>query len=193
MSVVAGLLGLVSLAMIVIAVIGLVRGHLDWARLRNRKHAGLLLAASFVIFILTGVIAPDRPTDDAGTQSTTSSATSPRSAPLSTSPRPAPASSVTSTPVFAPTVTEPPTTAVTEPRPSVSAPPVPPTHLPDPLPFVPPPTPPRVVPPPPVPTATSAYYANCNAARAAGAAPIHRGEPGYRAGLDRDNDGIACD
>lgn len=37
------------------------------------------------------------------------------------------------------------------------------------------------------------YYANCTAAKAAGAAPIQRGEPGYRAGLDRDNDGTACD
>jgi hypothetical protein len=39
----------------------------------------------------------------------------------------------------------------------------------------------------------SAYYKNCDAARAANAAPIRRGEPGYRRGLDRDGDGIACD
>ncbi|MPY67941.1 SH3 domain-containing protein [Deinococcus sp. SDU3-2] len=37
------------------------------------------------------------------------------------------------------------------------------------------------------------YYANCSAARAAGAAPISRGEPGYRSRLDRDNDGVACE
>jgi Excalibur calcium-binding domain len=37
------------------------------------------------------------------------------------------------------------------------------------------------------------YYANCSAARAAGAAPLYAGEPGYRAGLDRDGDGIACE
>jgi len=37
------------------------------------------------------------------------------------------------------------------------------------------------------------YYANCSAARAAGAAPIRRGQPGYRPALDRDNDGIACE
>jgi hypothetical protein len=37
------------------------------------------------------------------------------------------------------------------------------------------------------------YYANCSEARAAGAAPIHRGEPGYASHLDRDNDGVACD
>ena len=39
----------------------------------------------------------------------------------------------------------------------------------------------------------SVYYQNCTAARAAGAAPIYRGEPGYRSALDRDNDGIACE
>ena len=38
-----------------------------------------------------------------------------------------------------------------------------------------------------------AYYPNCAAARAAGAAPLRRGVPGYRAGLDRDDDGIACE
>jgi hypothetical protein len=37
------------------------------------------------------------------------------------------------------------------------------------------------------------YYKDCDAARAAGAAPIHRGEPGYRSELDRDNDGTACE
>ena len=33
----------------------------------------------------------------------------------------------------------------------------------------------------------------CNAARAAGTAPIYRGEPGYRAQMDGDNDGVACE
>jgi len=37
------------------------------------------------------------------------------------------------------------------------------------------------------------YYANCAAVRAAGAAPIHRGEPGYSRKLDRDGDGTACE
>jgi micrococcal nuclease len=39
----------------------------------------------------------------------------------------------------------------------------------------------------------SAYYANCSAAKAAGAAPLYRGEPGYRSALDRDGDGVACE
>lgn len=37
------------------------------------------------------------------------------------------------------------------------------------------------------------YYVNCTAARAAGAAPIYAGQPGYRPKLDRDHDGIACE
>jgi hypothetical protein len=63
-------------------------------------------------------------------------------------------------------------------------------------------------PPPPAPTTTdaprpfvpaappggaSAYYKNCSAARAAGAAPLRVGDPGYRAALDRDGDGVACE
>lgn len=39
----------------------------------------------------------------------------------------------------------------------------------------------------------SVHYKNCDAAKAAGAAPIRRGQPGYGKHLDRDNDGIACD
>jgi hypothetical protein len=37
------------------------------------------------------------------------------------------------------------------------------------------------------------YYPNCAAARAAGAAPVLRGEPGYGAHLDRDGDGRGCE
>lgn len=36
-------------------------------------------------------------------------------------------------------------------------------------------------------------YANCSAARAAGAAPVRRGDPGYGAHLDRDGDGVGCE
>ncbi len=37
------------------------------------------------------------------------------------------------------------------------------------------------------------YYRNCSEARAAGAAPLRRGEPGYRPEMDGDNDGVACE
>lgn len=36
-------------------------------------------------------------------------------------------------------------------------------------------------------------FANCSAARAAGAAPVLRGASGYGLHLDRDNDGIGCE
>ena len=64
------------------------------------------------------------------------------------------------------------------------------------LPFVPvqPPTPAPAPPPTqPAPPPGEVYYANCDAVRAAGKAPLYRGQPGYRAGLDRDGDGIACE
>ena len=47
--------------------------------------------------------------------------------------------------------------------------------------------------PPPSGGSGDVYYENCTVARNAGAAPIHRGEPGYRAALDRDGDGVACE
>ncbi|WP_043175394.1 excalibur calcium-binding domain-containing protein [Streptomyces sp. NRRL B-24484] len=37
------------------------------------------------------------------------------------------------------------------------------------------------------------YYKNCSEARAAGVAPLHRGDPGYAPHLDRDGDGVACE
>lgn len=43
------------------------------------------------------------------------------------------------------------------------------------------------------PTGSTVYYANCDAVRAAGKAPIRRGDPGYRSGLDSDGDGVGCE
>ena len=53
--------------------------------------------------------------------------------------------------------------------------------------------PPAPVPEPETAPAQNVYYPNCKAAKAAGAAPLYQGEPGYRAGLDRDQDGVACE
>ncbi|MHA6767031.1 excalibur calcium-binding domain-containing protein [Sphingobium ummariense] len=36
-------------------------------------------------------------------------------------------------------------------------------------------------------------WRTCTDARAAGTAPIYRGEPGYSEKMDRDGDGIACE
>jgi hypothetical protein len=49
----------------------------------------------------------------------------------------------------------------------------------------------------PAPPATEAghaiWYENCDAVRAAGAAPVRRGDPGYDSHLDGDGDGSACE
>lgn len=41
--------------------------------------------------------------------------------------------------------------------------------------------------------ASGRAFANCAEARAAGAAPVRRGDPGYGPHLDRDNDGVGCE
>lgn len=53
--------------------------------------------------------------------------------------------------------------------------------------------PPETSPPKTSPPTPSVYYSSCADAKAAGAAPLYRGDPGYRSGLDRDNDGVACE
>jgi hypothetical protein len=47
----------------------------------------------------------------------------------------------------------------------------------------------------PDPTAVeqSVTYSGCDEVRAAGKAPLHAGEPGYRTDMDGDGDGIACE
>jgi excalibur calcium-binding domain-containing protein len=103
-------------------------------------------------------------------------------------PQKAPTPKVTATQVVA-------TPADTTPS---STSPVPPTDVPT-TPVVATTTQAPAPPPPPV-TTTEAdpppddvYYANCDAVRAAGAAPLYRGQPGYRPKLDRDGDGVACE
>ncbi|AIY02282.1 hypothetical protein ART_2683 [Arthrobacter sp. PAMC 25486] len=58
--------------------------------------------------------------------------------------------------------------------------PAPPVEVPAPAPFV------EVPGPEP-------YYQNCSAVRAAGAAPIHAGEPGFLSKFDGDGDGVGCE
>ncbi|MDD1475490.1 GmrSD restriction endonuclease domain-containing protein [Arthrobacter sp. H16F315] len=82
------------------------------------------------------------------------------------------------------------------PAPAQYVPPAPVYVAPAPAPYVPPaPAPAPYVPPAPVyvPPAPAAYYANCTAVRAAGAAPLYAGQPGYSFSLDRDRDGVACE
>ncbi|MBF9709184.1 excalibur calcium-binding domain-containing protein [Bifidobacterium dentium] len=44
-----------------------------------------------------------------------------------------------------------------------------------------------------VPLPLKHHSKNCKAVRAAGRAPIYRGDPGYSSKLDADNDGIGCE
>lgn len=43
------------------------------------------------------------------------------------------------------------------------------------------------------PAPSNVYFKNCDAARAAGAAPVRVGDPGYGTHLDRDRDGVGCE
>ncbi|WP_312219007.1 excalibur calcium-binding domain-containing protein [Sphingobium yanoikuyae] len=47
--------------------------------------------------------------------------------------------------------------------------------------------------PQPLSSSTRGAFPNCAAARAAGAAPVRAGDPGYGRHLDRDGDGIGCE
>ena len=42
-------------------------------------------------------------------------------------------------------------------------------------------------------SSSSSPFPNCAAARAAGAAPVKRGDAGYAPRLDRDGDGVGCE
>jgi Protein of unknown function (DUF1524)/Excalibur calcium-binding domain len=93
----------------------------------------------------------------------------------------------------APTTAAPlPTTPAVAPAPKPAPKPAPAAPAPKPAPV-------EVAPPVvPAPVAEEApapdvYYQNCSAVRAAGAAPILMGQPGYSSKLDRDGDGIACE
>ena len=92
----------------------------------------------------------------------------------SASPSPTPSSSPSSIPTPSPE----PTTAEPTSEPTVDAPVEEPA-----------PEPPAQ----PEPAPQQAYYSSCREAKAAGAAPLYRGDPGYRSGLDRDGDGVACE
>jgi len=55
------------------------------------------------------------------------------------------------------------------------------------------PAPPPAPAPQPEPEPAPVFYKNCDAVRAAGAAPIYEGQPGYSRKLDRDGDGVGCE
>ncbi|WP_066913184.1 excalibur calcium-binding domain-containing protein [Millisia brevis] len=156
------------------------------------------------LFVLGGITTPDQPVDTAETAVVaeavaTSSATA-TTTPASTTTA---ASSTTTPPVISsesavvttvPAVTE---TVVVAAEPVIETEVIYSTvYVPEPVPTQTPQyLPPAQLAAPPAESApaAAAYYKNCAAARAAGAAPVHVGEPGYGTHLDRDGDGIGCE
>ena len=113
---VSGLLAMTGVYVLVVAVVALFRGHVDWARLRSRAAAGAALAAALVLTTVAGATAGPTPQTPTAAPATRSAA--PTAAPSSTQP------SATSTPT--PSVTPTPTATPTPtPSPSPTAPAVP--------------------------------------------------------------------
>lgn len=140
------------------------------------------LLAGVVAMAIPSPVAPTPPRTFLGTASATPTPTPV----VTTHPSTAPATSVT--PAAAPSTSADPSTEAVPPAPETSAeapvaPPAPPETSAAPAPVVPPKTT----------AASTVFYKNCGAVRAAGAAPLYAGQPGYRPGLDRDGDGIACE
>lgn len=134
------------------------------------KQSLLLGALSLVLALGIACGGGDNPAIQRGTEDSTtttapeaSSTTAPE-APTSTTAKPAATTATTSAPATTSTTVKATTTTTEAPTTTTTEPEV-----------------------------EEAYYANCDAARAAGVAPISKGQPGYRSGLDRDGDGIACD
>ncbi|ABW11617.1 Excalibur domain protein [Parafrankia sp. EAN1pec] len=105
----------------------------------------------------------------------------------SVSPTSSPTATVT--PSAAPPATDVPAATQPAPQEAVSQPAPPPVSTPRPA----DPLPPANNPPPANDDPPATYYANCAAVHAAGAAPLYAGEPGYRLGLDSNQDGVACE
>lgn len=135
--------------------------------------AGSILGA-VVLLILLGNCGGDRQQSVASTVTKTVTVTAqPPTVTVTATPSPA---------IVTVTEAAPPPPALFEPPDSDAAPP----------PAVLEPSAPPSVGVPPRPS-SSVYYDDCSDARAAGAAPLYAGEPGYRSGLDRDGDGVACE
>ena len=56
MSGIATVVILLALALIVVAVLGLVRGRVRWLHIRSRRQAALALAGSFALLIVGGAL-----------------------------------------------------------------------------------------------------------------------------------------
>lgn len=170
------LLGL-GLVLLVLAVQLLATRRARWAFLPGPKSRslGLLVGVAALLALIFGVsVTPPQPRLAAAPTPTVTETVTPSPVTKTVTPTTAPAT-VTETPTpSTTTVTAPPVT-VTAPA-AQMAPPSPPA--------------PRIS--TATPTRASTTYANCTEVRAAGAAPIRPGDPGWDPKFDRDGDGQGC-
>jgi hypothetical protein len=160
-----------------------------WGRLRKWPWWGQGIAAIVALSIVTapftgGGSDGDKPSARVAAASALGTVSKLKAEePAPTTVAPATTAAPTTTTTAAPTTTVPPTTA-----PPTTAPPTTVAAAPQPVPVAATPAPAPVAAAP-----ATVYFRNCDAARAAGAAPVRRGDPGYASHLDRDNDGVGCE
>ncbi|GGY24869.1 hypothetical protein GCM10010363_01240 [Streptomyces omiyaensis] len=178
---------------------GIVLAWLGHWTTRTKTVATVLSALWFVYVLVSDPAkAPDAGDPKPAVTATATATPTPEPTTESPAPAPEPTTGTPTTPAPEPATGAPATPAVTE-APTTDAPdPVPTTAEPRPKPKPPAPTtrPAETAEPEPEPTedaGSSVYYENCTAVRAAGAAPIRAGDPGYSRKLDRDGDGVACE
>lgn len=157
-------------------------GFRNWPTSARVAVGVLALTTVLGFFGAAGASQPEEVQAGAGaTEAPTTTAKATTTSP----PTMAPTTTATIT-IAAPTTTVPPATMTT---PTTSPSPPPTTAAPAPV------QPAVTEPPPTTPPAAAPAggFANCDEARAAGAAPVHRGDPGYASRLDQDDDGVGCE
>ncbi|MER6477852.1 excalibur calcium-binding domain-containing protein [Streptomyces filamentosus] len=189
---------LIVTLLVLLPPVGIVLAWLGRWTNRTKTVATVLSALWFVVVMVMDP--PEEPGAGDPKPAVTAPATpTPTEEPSTEAPAPTPEPATEAPTTEAPTPTPEPTTEAPTPDPTT---PEPTTEAPKPAPTTPKPATPK--PKPPAPTTRPAetaepepdpapYYANCTAVRAAGADPIHVGEPGYGRHLDRDGDGVACE
>ncbi|WP_260605776.1 excalibur calcium-binding domain-containing protein [Streptomyces sp. WAC01280] len=169
---------------------------------RTKIVATVLSALWFVVALAIDDPKQNGTDDPKPTTTATAPVTPTPTEPSPTATTPNPTTPPPTTPTPAPTTEAPtpePTTDAPTPEPTTQAPTTqaPTTRAPEPTRTTPKPVKPKPAqttqPPETAEPEPAVYYANCSAVRAAGADPIHSGEPGYGRHLDRDGDGVACE
>ncbi|MFD7159225.1 excalibur calcium-binding domain-containing protein [Kribbella sp. NPDC059898] len=147
-----------------------------------RRTTALAIVVVPVALMVAVLLSPFGSTDQTGTAPLYRAGPSVKTTPVTRPPTPAPTPRPTEQPVRLLASTPTPTVDRTTERPTPT-----PAPTPTPTPTI---TPTLV--PPPTPTTAQVTYKNCAEVRAAGKAPLHRGDPGYTEQLDHNGDGVAC-